>query len=345
MVGSIPRLDVNFRIIRICLVVLAAFWLVSCGSGDSGKITRVSRIAMGTLVEISVSGSAEKAGHAIEAAFDEIKRIEDLTSFHKSSGLTELNNSAGKGPVQPGAELTDLIKRSLEFSDMSGGAFDPTIGPLAQLWNFSGESGPRLPELSEIQRVLPLVGWKFMKVDAVQGLVELTREGMSVDLGAIAKGYALERASAKLRENGVTSGLINAGGDIVAFGKKGPDKPWRVGIQDPRNPSGVIAVAAINDRAVVTSGDYERYFFDSDKRYHHLLDPKTGFPADRLQSVTIVAPDAVTADALSTAVFVMGKDEGLALIESQPDVAGLMVDSEGRVILSQRALNIFQTRN
>ena len=165
-----------------------------------------------------------------------------------------------------------------------------------------------------------------------------------MDLGAIAKGYALDRAADKIRSFGIESALINAGGDIVAFGTREPGKPWRIGIQDPRNPSGIIAVAEINDRAVVTSGDYERFFMEGDKRYHHILDPQTGYPAQGVQSVTIVAPDGVTADALSTAVFVLGKRKGLDLVEAMPDVACLIVDSEGMVVMSEKARNIFQTK-
>lgn len=331
-------------IIRFCVVTLTALVACSCGPDDSDRITKVSRITMGTLVEISAVGPPDKTMPAIEAAFDEMKRIENLTSFHKSSGLSELNGSSGKIPGKTDPELVDLIGKSLKFSELSEGAFDPTIGPIAQLWNFSGASGPRLPDRAEIEKLLPLVGWKLPEVDAEKSLVRLPLEGMALDLGGIAKGYALDKAAGVLRQMGVKSALINAGGDIVAFGKKEPDKPWRIGTQDPRNPQGLIAVAEINDRTVVTSGDYERFFLDGDKRYHHLLDPKTGYPAQELQSVTIVASDGVTADAMSTAVFVLGKDKGLALIESRPDVAGLLVDSDGRIFMSARANEIFQLR-
>lgn len=330
--------------VRLSVVLILVSLMSACGLQDSKKTTKISQIAMGTLVEISAVGAPDKTKPAIYAAFQEIKRVEDLTSFHKSSGLTELNRSGGEGAMKSDPELVELLKKSLVFSELSGGAFDATVGPLAQLWNFSGVSGPRLPDSQEVTQTLPLIGWKKLEVDADKNTISLPSKGMAVDLGAIAKGYALDRAADKIRSFGIESALINAGGDIVAFGTREPGKPWRIGIQDPRNPSGIIAVAEINDRAVVTSGDYERFFMEGDKRYHHILDPQTGYPAQGVQSVTIVAPDGVTADALSTAVFVLGKRKGLDLVEAMPDVACLIVDSEGMVVMSEKARNIFQTK-
>lgn len=331
-------------IIRLVLILFMIPALCSCGSDESGMIVRVSRVAMGTLVEISAVGPPDRTKPAIEAAFDEIRRVENLTSFHKTSGLTEINDASGETPVRSDAELVDLIRKSVRFSEFSDGAFDITIGSIGRLWNFSGESGPRLPDRAEIEKLLPMVGSKLLKIDSDQNLVFLPEKGMSLDLGAIAKGYGLDRAAETLRSWGINSALVNAGGDIVAFGKKAPDKPWRIGIQDPRNPGGILAVAEINDSAVVTSGDYERFFMEADRRYHHILDPKTGYPAEGLQSVTIVAPDGVTADAMSTAVFVLGKDKGLALIETMPDVAGLVVDQGGGVFMSEKARHMFQLK-
>ncbi len=344
MAGAVERLKVISIIIRLVLILFMIPALCSCGSDESGMIARVSRVAMGTLVEISAVGSPDRTKPAIEAAFDEIRRVENLTSFHKVSGLTQINDSSGETHVKSDAELVDLIRKSVRFSEYSDGAFDITIGSIGRLWNFSGELGPRLPDRSEIEKLLPTVGSKLLKIDSDQNLVFLPVKGMALDLGAIAKGYGLDRAAETLRRMGIGSGLVNAGGDIVAFGKKAPDKPWRIGIQDPRNPGGILAVGEINDRAVVTSGDYERFFMDADRRYHHILDPKTGYPAEGLQSVTIVAPDGVTADAMSTAVFVLGKDKGLALIETMPDVAGLVVDRHGSVFMSEKARHMFELK-
>lgn len=332
-------------VIRLWAIMLFAAMTVSCGLGASDKITKVSQIAMGTLVEVSAVGPPSQTKPAIEEAFNELKRVEALTSFHKDSGLTQINNWAGKADAKADQELIDLIDVSIKFAQLSEGAFDPTIGPIARLWNFSGNDGPRLPGSQEIEATLPLVGWKLIQTDTQNKTVSLPEQDMALDLGAIAKGYALDRAAEKMKSMGVKSALINAGGDIVAFGVKAPGKPWRIGIQDPRNPNGMIAVAEINDRAVVTSGDYERFFIQDDKRYHHILDPKTGQPAYGLQSVTIVAPDGVTADALSTAVFVLGKEKGLALVESFPEVYSLVIDSQGSIAMSKGAENIFDLKH
>ncbi len=343
MDNAIARLkEVVHKVFRFIMVVLMACATMSCGFGDQNRITRVSRIVMGTLVDISAVGPPDKTRPAIESAFDELKRIEELTSFHKTSGLTELNGSSGRGPVKVDSELAGLIARSLYFSRISDGAFDPTIGPISRLWNFSGEGGPRLPEREEIEQALPLVDWGMVELDTTQDTVALRKEGMALDLGAIAKGYATDKAIEKLKNAGVEAALINAGGNILAYGEKAPGKPWKIGIQDPRNQSGIIAAGEIVNKAVVTSGDYERFFMKGSKRYHHLLDPRTGYPADDLQSVTIMANDGMTADALSTAVFVLGKEKGMALIESLPDVAGLMADAEGKILMSKRASKVFQ---
>ena len=330
--------------IKFLIILTLAALTVSCVSDNERKITKVSQIVMGTLVDISAVGPPDKTGPAIDSAFTELKRVENLTSFHKSSDLTKLNTSSGEGLHKVDPELVDVIIRSLEFSALSMGAFDPTIGPLAQLWNFSGDSGPRLPGATEIGKALSLIGWEHVLVDKNYHSVSLPKQGMALDLGAIAKGYAIDKAAEKLKSLGVKAALINAGGDIVAYGAKESGKLWKIGVQDPRNPGGVIAVAELTDKAMVTSGDYERFFEEDGKRYHHLLDPVTGYPADGLQSVTIVADDGITADALSTAVFVLGKEKGIELVNGLPNVAAMLVDAQGQIIMSEKARKIFLIR-
>jgi thiamine biosynthesis lipoprotein len=269
--------------------------------------------------------------------------VEDLASFHKPSKLSEVNDHAGEGPFKPDPELLALIKESLRVADRSGGAFDPTIGPLSRLWNFSGGE-PRLPEESEIAQALPKVGWQKVKIDETAGTIELPERGMALDLGGIAKGYALHRAAAVIRRLGVRNALVNAGGDILVVGEKAPGRPWRIGIQDPRDPRGIAAVVDLRDRVILTSGDYERCFIKDGKRYHHILNPRTGYPAEGTQSVTIIAPEGVTADGTSTAVFVLGPEEGLKYIESVPEVQGMLIDSSGRVRMSSAAESVFELR-
>ncbi|MDQ7782952.1 MAG: FAD:protein FMN transferase [Desulfomonilaceae bacterium] len=321
-----------------CMTVL----FCSCTGGPSGDLHKETRFLMGTFVEVTVKGPAQEAKRAVGAVFDEMKRVEELTSFHTSSGLTQVNASAGQGSVQADPELATLVGESLSFARETDGAFDPTLGPLAKLWNFSAGE-PRLPEDSEIKAALDKRGWQHVTVDASSGTITLPREQMSLDLGGIAKGYSLDRARLVLVKLGVQSALINAGGDILAVGEKSPGHPWRIGVQDPRNPNGLVAVATLRDRVIVTSGDYERFFVHEGKRYHHILNPETGYPAGGLRSVTIIAADGVRADAMATAVFGLGAKRGLEYVEKTPDVEGFLIDANGEMFFTSGAADLIQT--
>jgi thiamine biosynthesis lipoprotein len=334
----------SYRTTRILFIALV-FMLGACACQDSGRLHKTSRLLMGTLVEITVVGESHRASQAAAAVAHEMTRIENLTSFHKtSSALSRINSNAGGERIRSDPELLVLIQKSLHFAAISGGTFDPTIGPVSLLWNFSAGE-PRLPESREISEALAKVGWRRVELDIAAGTVALPEKGMALDLGAIAKGYALDRAGVVLRQFGITSALINAGGDIIALGEKGPKKPWRVGVQDPNKPNSIVAVALIQDRAIVTSGDYERFFMRNGKRYHHILDPRNGYPAQGLRSVTIVAQDGVTADAMSTAVFVLGPEDGMSKIESTEGVEGLLIDDLGNIKLSRGARALFELRH
>ena len=236
---------------------------------------------MGTLVEVTVVGPSDLLQQAANSALDEIKRIEDLTSFHKQSQLNEINEKSGLAPVKVDPELMALIQSSLEISRVTNGAFDPTIGVISRLWNFSGPEGPRLPSPEEINQALHKVDWKKVQILPERSEIYLPEQGMALDLGGISKGYALNQAEQIIKSTGIKSALINAGGDIAAFGGKGPGVPWKIGIQDPRDTSTIVATVDIESGSVFTSGDYQRYFENDGIRYHHILDPKTGFPAVR----------------------------------------------------------------
>lgn len=325
-------------------LVAVALFLSSCNGSDPDRVHKSTRFLMGTIVEVMVVGPRDKAKAATEAVFDELKRVESMTSAHKSSALGDVNQASGTGPVHANPELVGLIKRSLDFAVLSEGAFDPTLGPISRLWNFSGEGESRIPSSEEIREALDRTGWQKVTVDQDAGAVSLARKGMSLDLGGIAKGYALDRARLVLKEHVVTGALVNAGGDIVALGEKAPGKLWRVGVQDPRNPTGIVAVAAIKDMFIVTSGDYERFIEKDGVRYHHILDPRTGYPTRGIQSVSVIANDGVTADALATAVFALGREAGLKLVESTPQAEGFIIDSEGSQFMTSGASAFFQAQ-
>jgi len=299
---------------------------------------------MGTIVEATVVADETKAKQVTGLVFDEMKRIENLTSFYNPSELTRINEGAGKGPQKADPELLRLVGEALPISERTDGAFDPTVGPLSRLWQFSGPGESRLPSQEEIDNALTKVGWKRVTIDLDNETISLPEPGMALDLGGIAKGYTLNRVAEIIKQSGIRSALVNIGGDILALGEKAPGKPWLVGVEDPRNPKGIIAVAPLKDRLIVTSGDYQRFFIKEEKRYHHILDPKTGYPADKLQSVTIVGPIGSVLQPAGTASFVLGVEKGISFIESLPDAKGFMIDAEGKSHPTAGAEQVFEIK-
>lgn len=329
---------------HLMVVLFVSLFLVSCLDKGSPQVHKSSRLLLGTFVEVSVVGSDQEAKKAVSEVFDELKRIETLTSFHRDSELAKINANAGKGPVKTDPELLKIIDEALRVARETHGAFDPTVGPIAKLWGFSGEQESRLPSDSEIQERLPLVGWDKVKIDHEIGTVELPQVGMALDLGAVGKGYALNRTAELLAKAGMRSALVNIGGDILALGEKSPGKPWVVGVEDPRNSRAIVSVVSLKDRIIITSGDYERFFEKDGKRYHHILNPRTGYPADKLRSATVVGPVGSTLQPCGTAAFVLGVDQGRKYIESLKDAYGLLIDSEGNDHFTAGAENIFELK-
>ena len=288
---------------------------------------------MGTVVEITLVGDHEEgAKNAALQAFQEIKRIEQLMSpWIDSSDVTRINQSAGKEWVKVSPEMLRVIKKAQEISELSGGGFDITVGPLTQLWRMARERGI-LPPPEELKQKLGLVNFRNVMIDQEEK-VFLKKRGMSIDLGGIAKGYAVDRAFEVLRTLGYKNLIVNAGGDLRVGGSK-LDQPWSIGIQDPRSSEKIMATVTIFDSAIATSGDYEKFFMYQGKRYHHIFNPKDGLPSDGCQSVTIICKEGMVADALATAVFVLGPEKGYVLCQKLKGVDCLIVDKEGKIILS-----------
>jgi len=275
---------------------------------------------------------APKAEEAMDAAFREIERLDFLMSHYRpESEISQITRNAGVKETMVSAGTREVIERALYFSRLSEGAFDITIGPVFRLWNF--REG-KIPAEKSLQEVLKKVDYRKIKVDRSQSSVFLGEPGMELDLGAIAKGYAVDMASAILHKKGIANFMVNAGGDLKVNGSKEEGVPWTIGLQHPRLPSTLIARLSLRQAAVATSGDYEKFFLKEGKRYHHLLNPATGIPARECQSVTIMAPSAMDADALATAVFVLGPQKGLALIKRLPNIHAVIVDGRGNVLLS-----------
>ncbi|MBI4949767.1 MAG: FAD:protein FMN transferase [Deltaproteobacteria bacterium] len=321
--------------ITYALIVLSVLSILAASlfKGRQKDSVTISRAMMGTIVQVTImEGPEDNSDRAAETAFSEIQRLEGILSAYKtdSSDVTRISKNAGASlPVSP--DTIEVLKTAVLVAELSGGAFDPTVGVLGKAWGYSGEKGV-VPSREEIGKSLPLVDYGEIEIDEAASKAGLKRKGMSLNLGGVAKGYIVNKAVEALKREGVERGIIHAGGDMVVF-QKDEEVPFSIGIQHPREKR-LLGKVRVYNGAVATSGDYERFFEINGKKYHHILDPRTGFPAEGTQSATIIAKDPTLADALSTAVFVMGPEKGMELIERLPDVEGVIVDSSGRVTKS-----------
>lgn len=304
------------------------------------KVFSSEQFLMDTLVSIKVYGddpAALKA--AVAAAYSEMHRIADLVDHFpvpgsvdcQNSDVCRINEAAGIKPVHVDADTLAMLLLAKKYHDLSAGAFDVTIGPVMDLWGFAGKN-PRVPAPQLIAESLTLVDNDSFIVNSQEQTVYLQRVGMKLDLGALAKGYATEKALQALEKYGIKKALIDAGGNIRVLGTNARNTPWRIGIKDPRKGDAMVAVVALEeDAAAVTSGDYYRYFEVNGKRYHHILDPRSGYPANENMTVTVVTKDAGLADVLSTTLFVLKGEEALALAEKL-GVELFLVNAEGRIL-------------
>ena len=272
---------------------------------------------------------------AFDEVFDEFTRLEKLLStWIAGSDVSRINHAAGIEAVQTGAEVREVLTTARQISEWTGGKFDVTFGALSGLWKFDHDQDNSIPDRQAVLARLPLVDYRAIQINDAAGTVFLSRKGMSIHLGGIGKGYAVDRAISILRLRGLRDFMVQSGGDIYVSGMK-DGRPWRLGIQDPRGAENrSFAEFDLSDGTFSTSGDYERSFLKDGRRYHHILDPATGEPARGTRSVTIVARGAVLADGLSTGVFVLGPAAGLALIEKLPDVEGVIVSDANEVLIS-----------
>lgn len=322
------------------LTVLLLFILLYLFSGCSPQnpqadVIRRSQFIMGTLVEITVrGGDKEKINPVIDLVFQEMKRIENLMSTHiPESDLSKVNRSAGGDFVSVSPEVMEVIRIAKRWGDISKGALDITIGPLVALWNFDEEK-KIVPERSVLEQAVERVDYRNIEIQS--GTIRLTQPGMSLHLGAIGKGYAVDRAIAVLLGHKIQNAIVNAGGDLMAIGTRDGDEPWVIGLQNPSRPQELMATFGVRDHAVATSGDYQKYFILDDIRYHHILNPLSGMPARGVKSVTVTAPTVTEADALATAAFVLGADKGMSLIESLEHMEGMMILEDGAQRFSKR---------
>jgi thiamine biosynthesis lipoprotein len=280
------------------------------------------------------------AASASEAVFHEFDRLEALmTVWRDDSDIQRLNAAAGDHPVRVSPEVREVLRVAREVSDWTEGRFDVTFGALSGLWKFDHDQDNTIPDRQAVLKRLPLVDYRAVEVDDSAGTAFLRRRGMRAHLGGIGKGYAVDRGVAIVRKRGFSDFMIQAGGDMYVAGRRG-DRPWRVGIRDPRGPADrSFAALDLTDGTFSTSGDYERFFMKNGRRYHHILDLSVGEPASACRSVTIVAENATVTDALAKGVFVLGPERGMALIERLPHVEGVIVSAKNEVLISSGLRN------
>ncbi len=286
---------------------------------------REDRLALGTLVTIKLYGEEPLMKPLFAPAFAEFERVDSLMSRYRTDGEVAAIEAATGRFVRCSSATQEVLKRTLHWARACDGAFDPTVGPLTRLWNFPDALD--VPDSAAVDSALALVDFRALRVE--EGGAMLQRQGMRLDLGAAAKGYAVDRAVARLRDAGASAGLIEAGGDIRYWGEKPDGSPWHFGIQHPRDPGRYFEVEDIGLAAIATSGDYEQYIESGGQRYHHILDPHSGWPARGLISATVWAQTAMDADILSTAIFVLGAERGLQLVEEWPQVEALVFSEDG----------------
>ncbi len=295
-----------------------------------------TRVSMGSQLRLTAWTSQEAAAvAAFDAVFAEFDRLESLMSvWRDGSDIVRLNAAAGDRAVAVSVDTRAVLAAARDISDWTHGKFDVTFGALSDLWKFDHDQDNTIPDPAAIRSRLPLIDYRFVTVDNRAGTAFIARKGARVHLGGIGKGYAIDRAIALLRSKGLNDFMIQAGGDLYVAGRKG-DRPWKLGIADPRDPSGAsFAALELTNATLSTSGDYERFFLKDGRRYHHLLDPDSGLPAVTCRSVTIVTDSALLADGLSTGAFILGPEEGMALIERLDKVEGVIVTAANEVLIS-----------
>ena len=327
------------KVTYLLMMLMVLVLLTACGQA---KPYIADGFAMGTLITQEIyDADSKKTSEEVSA---KIKSLEELMTINAPGGdINKLNENAGKGYVELNAETITVLKSARKISELSGGAFDITVGPVVKAWGIDTDN-PRLPADETLSKLLSLVNYQDVQIDDENNRASLQKPGQIVDLGGIAKGYAGDAAIEMYKEKGIKSALINLGGNVVAHGSKPDGNAWSVGIQNPGAANGeVIGVVRVSDKAVVTSGGYQKYFEKDGRRYSHIFNPHTGYPADSgLLSVTIIAPSSVDADGLSTAIFVMGLNRGMDLIKRYGQAEAVFITTDQKVFVTPGLAESFQ---
>lgn len=318
----------SLRYLPPLLLLAAALIFTGCGE----KVYNVSRPLLGTVVNLTVVATEEKAARATQAAFEEIERIENLMSpYREGSDIYRLNHAGANEPVAVSEETARLITEARTVSEQSGGAFDITFASIAHLWNYKNpEFTP--PTEAQVKAALPLVDYRHLRVEGRQVVKKYA--AVKAGLGGIAKGYAIRRARQVLESQGITAGIVEEGGDLQVMGTKF-GAPWKTGLMKPRGEGLFLAIELQNHESIATSGDYARVAMKEGRRYHHIIDPRTGRPTATFASVSVVSNDPVRSDAWATAIFVLGKEKTREILRTEEGLQVILIDLEGNVSVSE----------
>lgn len=327
----------RFHAISIRVLSLVIAIMVGCVDIQPTSPRIVSKriqMHMGTLVTVTAVASDKNRGdRAVQAALDEIKRLEQLLStWRADSELSQVNAEAGRRPVQVSRETVQLVARALDIAELTHGGFNIALGPAIEAWSVTERQ--HIPEKEELEWLKPLVDWTSIQVNSARRTIYLPHKGMRIDVGGIGKGFAADRAVDEMKRAGAVGGVVALSGDIKTFGTLPDRSGFSVGIRHPRQEGVLIATIDLKDEAISTAGDYERFFERDGVRYHHILDPRTLQPARACQSVTVIAKEGMMADGLDTGLFVLGPEAGMTLAERLPDVEAIFIDEEGKMTVS-----------
>jgi len=338
-----PRRCLHLPLIALLFLSLALAGCSKDAPASSPSPASETYYIFDTVITVKVYDTGATQQH-----FDEIKTIlqtidKEMNRQLKDSEIDRVNRQAGKGGVQVSEETFEVVRTALEYAALTNGKFDPTVGPLVDLWGI-GHEGAAVPGQAQLEQTLKLIGYQDAQLDDHSLSITLKRPGMSLDLGAIAKGYAADAIAGYLRDQGFHHAIVDLGGNILAMGARPDGSGWRIGIQDPGeqrgNPLGMLEAT---DKTIVTSGIYERYFAQDGIVYHHILDTRTGYPVDNnLLSITIVTDVSMQADALSTSVFALGLADGMKFIESRSDADAIFITKDKKVYLTKGLQGKFQ---
>ena len=312
-------------------------FLILCGFSSHSQVLRKrTTLLMGGRFDISiVAKDSLSAEQNIDIVIAEITRIENLISDWKpTSQVSEVNQNAGIRPVKVDREVFELTQRALRFSEITDGGFDISFAAMDRIWKFDG-SMTEMPSAEAIKKSVEKVGYKNIILDSINSTIFLKLKAMKIGFGALGEGYATDKCRAMMLAKGIQAGIINGSGDMSTWGTQPNRKPWNIGITNPFDTDKLLAVVPINNGAVTTSGSYEKFVVFDGKRYSHIINPATGYPATGLCSVTVFGPNAETANGLSTSLMVLGKTAGLVLLDKFPDYSCLMITDAGKVVKSK----------